>query len=606
MLLIVMAFSMPVLKAQTTFVIENVPESTPEGDAFFLSGGFNGWNASDVNYRFTKGSNGKYYLSPKMFNNPMISFLVTRGSWETVEAEKEGIPTLTRKLSRKNSKDTVSLDIKGWADKEGMLNTARKITIKLIKIPESTPPDVPIYTTGNFNGWVPGDKRYKLIKSDDGTYAVDVPTYWPSLEYKFTRGNWHTVEGKAYGRPRSDRIVVVDSSSYSQPVVSSVSYWEDQSSGLFNPYTLILILTAIQGIILILIISSYENNNKRANRTLGLLIFLISFALLTRVAIYDRDVYGAYPRLSLLPDIVYFLYAPLFLIYIRRLLNASKNSYSQVWSFFVPFVLQVVFYIVYFSEPIHLFIDRGLNTLYSSTIYIAIGGLALLFNLWYWFKIRSIIKAYLKNVEETYSGDQNVIYLKNILFLKAICLALWLVTYLVGGIGLAIGYNLSAVTSVLVDTTWVVFSFTVYLLGYFAIKQPAIFKIHDEVAHEVPKPTLNEEEIVHLKKELTTVMESEKVYLNPSLNLPELAHRINSNVHMLSRTINEGFDKNFRDFVNYYRVMDFIDRAKQEGYKNHTFLGIALDVGFNSKSSFNRSFKKITGKSPRDYFNNPD
>ena len=333
------------------------------------------------------------------------------------------------------------------------------------------------------------------------------------------------------------------------------------------------------------------------------MLFLISFALLSRVSIYDRDVYKLFPRLSLLPDLVYFLYAPLFMIYIKRLLKTPGEKRRRLWLHFIPFALQVLVYIPLLFEPVHLFIDRGLSQLYPSTLYITIGGVALLFNMWYWFNLRFIIARYLKNVEDTYSTDQNIVYLNNIMALKAICLALWLVTYIIGAVGYAIDQDFKGLTSALVDTTWVVFSLTVYLLGYFAIKQPEIFKIHEKVELETAKLALDDVEIVHLKEELKNAMEADKAYLDPSLNLPELAQQINSNVHMLSRAINEGFDKNFRDFVNYYRVMDFIDRAKQGDYKNQTFLGIALDVGFNSKSSFNRSFKKITGKSPRDYFN---
>ncbi|MEK6153622.1 helix-turn-helix domain-containing protein [Flavobacteriaceae bacterium 3-367] len=596
-------FAIQGLYAQTVFVIDQLPEHTPQGDSFFLAGIFNEWDAADTDYRFEQGADGKYYTKPKTFKDATISFLITRGSWETVETGSKGVPIVTRKLSFTNARDTVVMQVEDWSDTGFIENPVQRVTIKLVEIPENTPPDAPIYIAGNFNGWVPGDKRYRLDKAEDGTFSVQVPVYWTQLAYKFTRGNWHTVEGKAYGRPRLDRVSQIDADPYREPVVARIMHWEDQSSGLFNPYTLILILTAIQGILLILIINSYENNNRNANRILSILLFLISFVLLSRVSIYDRDVYKLFPRLSLLPDLVYFLYAPLFMVYIKRLLKTPGEKRRRLWLHFIPFALQVLVYIPLLFEPVHLFIDRGLSQLYPSTLYITIGGVALLFNMWYWFNLRFIIARYLKNVEDTYSTDQNIVYLNNIMALKAICLGLWLITYIIGAVGYAIGHDFKGLTSALVDTTWVVFSLTVYLLGYFAIKQPEIFKIHEKAEHETAKLTLNDVEIVHLKEELKNAMEADKAYLNPSLNLPELAQQINSNVHMLSRAINEGFDKNFRDFVNYYRVMDFIDRAKQGDYKNQTFLGIALDVGFNSKSSFNRSFKKITGKSPRDYFN---
>lgn len=280
----------------------------------------------------------------------------------------------------------------------------------------------------------------------------------------------------------------------------------------------------------------------------------------------------------------------------------SKLHKIGFWLYFLPFVAQVGVYLIFFFEPLHLFIGRAVSRFYPSKMYITIGGLALLFNIWFWFKIKQIIKNYLKNVENTYSQGQDINYLNTVMLLKALCLGLWAVVYLVGSYGFFVSDSVSILTLKLVDGLWVLFSFTVYLLGYYAIKQPAIFKIHEPRIEETQKAIQDPKDFLQLKQALISVMESEKAYRNPSLNLPELAQKMNSNVHVLSRAINEGFDKNFRDFVNYYRVMDFIDRAKKESYRNQTFLGIALDVGFNSKSSFNRSFKKITGKSPREYF----
>jgi AraC-like DNA-binding protein len=72
--------------------------------------------------------------------------------------------------------------------------------------------------------------------------------------------------------------------------------------------------------------------------------------------------------------------------------------------------------------------------------------------------------------------------------------------------------------------------------------------------------------------------------------------------HILSKVINECFEKNFRDFVNKYRVEEFIALANTVEYKRYTFLALAQEVGFNSKSTFNLAFKKLTNQNPRDYF----
>ncbi|MEM9987419.1 MAG: helix-turn-helix domain-containing protein, partial [Bacteroidota bacterium] len=72
--------------------------------------------------------------------------------------------------------------------------------------------------------------------------------------------------------------------------------------------------------------------------------------------------------------------------------------------------------------------------------------------------------------------------------------------------------------------------------------------------------------------------------------------------HDLSRTINQGFGMNFNDFVNSYRVNAFKEQVLMPECQNHTFLAVALMVGFNSKTAFNRSFKKLTDQTPREYF----
>jgi len=333
-------------EAQITFAIEKLPENTPEGSSFFMSGALNKWKSGDPTFKFYKHDDGNYYTHAAnlQLRSSAMSFMVTRGNWETVECENSGLPKITRKISYKRFvNDTVFMQIDGWSDLINKDKKVRKVTIYVTSIPRSTPPDAPIYITGNFNGWIPGDTRYKLKRNTDEVYSVTVPAYWSTLEYKFTRGNWHTVEGKAYGRPRLDRITKLDTRANEEPISCSVLYWEDQSSSLFNPYTLILILTAIQGILLLIIVNTYENNNRKANQILSALILLLSIALVSKVVIYDRDSYNYFPRLSLVPDIVYFLYAPLFLIYIRRLLNAEIKKGMLLWGHFIPFLIQIIF-----------------------------------------------------------------------------------------------------------------------------------------------------------------------------------------------------------------------------------------------------------------------
>jgi AraC-like DNA-binding protein len=105
-----------------------------------------------------------------------------------------------------------------------------------------------------------------------------------------------------------------------------------------------------------------------------------------------------------------------------------------------------------------------------------------------------------------------------------------------------------------------------------------------------------------LANRILMIMQESKPFLNPDLTLAGFAESIDNKPHTISKTINECFNKNFRDFINEYRVNEFIKKMDSEDAKNMTFLYLAYEAGFNSKSTFNLAFKKVTGLSPREYF----
>ncbi|MGV6830035.1 MAG: helix-turn-helix domain-containing protein [bacterium] len=100
---------------------------------------------------------------------------------------------------------------------------------------------------------------------------------------------------------------------------------------------------------------------------------------------------------------------------------------------------------------------------------------------------------------------------------------------------------------------------------------------------------------------ISDLMENKKAYLNPELNLSDLAKQANMSRAQLSEVINNGFGKNFNDFVNEYRVNAFKSMLKNGKHEQLSLLGVAFECGFNSKATFNRVFKKITSYSPTQY-----
>jgi AraC-like DNA-binding protein len=115
------------------------------------------------------------------------------------------------------------------------------------------------------------------------------------------------------------------------------------------------------------------------------------------------------------------------------------------------------------------------------------------------------------------------------------------------------------------------------------------------------KNLLPDEDLTMWKNKVLKIIETEKPYLNPELTLSELAEKLRTNTSILSQVINAGFNKNFNDFVNEYRVEAFKQKAQSPDFQHLTLLAIAYECGFNSKTTFNRAFKKVTNLMPSEF-----
>lgn len=157
----------------------------------------------------------------------------------------------------------------------------------------------------------------------------------------------------------------------------------------------------------------------------------------------------------------------------------------------------------------------------------------------------------------------------------------------------------------------------IFLIGYFGIKQVGIFTNQKEeipvfAAAMPPEASLSEkkkylksglrtEDIQTLHGRLTQLMASEKCYTDPELTLSDLAGRLDIHANYLSQVINEMEGVTFYDYVNAMRIEEFIRLAQNPDNQKFTLLSLAYECGFNSKTAFNRNFKKMTNCAPSDY-----
>jgi AraC-like DNA-binding protein len=103
---------------------------------------------------------------------------------------------------------------------------------------------------------------------------------------------------------------------------------------------------------------------------------------------------------------------------------------------------------------------------------------------------------------------------------------------------------------------------------------------------------------------ITNMMTEKKEYLNENLSLRDLASHLDADPNLISFILNNHMSSNFYDFVNRYRIDEVKNKLNDPAFKHLTLLGIALESGFNSKTTFNRIFKQVTGVTPSEFQKN--
>lgn len=150
---------------------------------------------------------------------------------------------------------------------------------------------------------------------------------------------------------------------------------------------------------------------------------------------------------------------------------------------------------------------------------------------------------------------------------------------------------------------WLIFPIILcYAIASFWIALHAYTHSHQEliIPTPAPKPSQASTQPAASRKELYRLIEEEKVYLNPELDLGLLAKMMGMHKNQLSALINEE-GQNFNSLINHYRIEAFKARINNPQYAHMSLLGLAFEVGFNSKATFHRVFKQETGQTPSQY-----
>jgi AraC-like DNA-binding protein len=341
-----------------------------------------------------------------------------------------------------------------------------------------------------------------------------------------------------------------------------------------------------------------------ADVILAVWLFLISLHLLCYYLLAS-DKFMEYPYFLGLEIPLPLLHGPFLFIY-TTLLTGKTIRKSCFLFHILPAILAYIalskFFLLPTAEKIFVYENNGIGYLgLLKIIHFAIlpSGIAYIIMSLY------LIQKHRKNISNLVSHLEkiNLNWLRNLII--GMCM-IWL--------SILIGNDVSTFT--LVDLF-------ILFIGYFGIKQVGIFNNkaislpanHLEVGilgniendPSIPirvkyeKSTIGHTLLAEIHRQLSQLMQQEKSFKDPELSLKELAEKLNIHPNALSQVINTLENKNFYDYINELRIEEFkLILIRPENHK-FTLLALAYEVGFNSKTAFNRNFKKITGLSPTAY-----
>ncbi len=224
----------------------------------------------------------------------------------------------------------------------------------------------------------------------------------------------------------------------------------------------------------------------------------------------------------------------------------------------------------------------------------------------YWgLSIRSILQ-HRKKIPYYFSNYSAKNTLNWLIFVVFIFLILFVFDFLASYIEVVFKVNLPFLGGFVGALT--LFSF---IMIFFGINQSAIYEFDDKKGvglagkkvKKYKKSTLNKSQIEEINKKVFDYLKNKKPFLNPEYSLQMMVDDLGISRQNISQVINSGQKKNFYKLVNEFRVEEVKTLLLDPAYLHFTVLGIGLECGFNSKTSFNRIFKEITEKTPSEYKN---
>lgn len=370
--------------------------------------------------------------------------------------------------------------------------------------------------------------------------------------------------------------------------------------------SLVNFTASIQGVFL-----SYLLFNKRSEsreyRVLAVLVLVMSIGLLGAV-LGLSGYYKQFPHLMRIGDPMGLLLGPLLYLYIYLLTQGKwpKNFLLHL----IPFALYVSsiipFYMLSASEKI-AFGEKVFLNKQQSTLALVIQVVRSVHVMAYIISGLLLIKRFDKLLENNFSETEKI-NLHKCQDLLRLYIVICLVSIAIFIAGFFIPFHLVMANNLV----GLGISLFIYILAYMSWSRPELKvsqlvplseETNPDYTEEKSRSTLHlpDEQYQKLSRQLEKLITDDKVYLENELSLAQLSEKLKIQPYQTSELISRQYQESFFDLINRNRIEEVKKRLHDPAYSHLSILGVALDCGFNSKSSFNTAFKKFTGQTPSQY-----
>lgn len=386
-------------------------------------------------------------------------------------------------------------------------------------------------------------------------------------------------------------------------------------------FNVILLIAGIIIGILAAIVLFAEKQNRAANRYLAGLVLICVGTLLHNFLIAS-GIYNQKPNLYFLPVLLSFGIGPLLYLFINRLIFLNPVKKSVIFLHLLPLLIQFSFYLFCFLQNGD--VKYEIYSLYYEPIIkpVQILGNYISVSIYIYLCFKEI-SFYKQQLNDFYSNSDKIAlgWLHRLLYV-------FMFYYLLSVVFVIVSYSFHISEDYFPSDF--IRCIIIFTIAAYAVKQPTLSGIQnnihsikeDEVLNEeqvVPekidsdiatqiigtdKPTQPKEVNADLLQKIIDTVETEQLYLNEELTIADLAKKLGYSSKTISHNINNGLQKSFSLFINEYRVNLFKEKKASGKYDQLSIMGLAYDCGFNSKSTFNRIFKEITGSSPKEQKSN--